>query len=84
VILPEAAFHDGVSAMSCRVCGLENCDGSCLSAQSSHDRLRQAALEVAERRHRQSPGDTLPDYEDEDEDDRDDELDEDQEDQSEA
>jgi hypothetical protein len=80
VILPEAAFHDGVSDMSCRVCGLENCDGSCLSAQSSHDRLRQAALEVAERRHRQSPGDTLPDYEDEDEDEdeQDDALDEDQ------
>lgn len=60
--------------MRCAVCGLENCDGSCAPAGSSPERLRQAALEAAERRQRESPGDTLPDYEDEDEREDEDEL----------
>jgi hypothetical protein len=49
--------------MSCAVCGQKTCDGTCASTISSEERLRQA-LERAEQR---SPGDTLPDYDDEDE-----------------
>jgi hypothetical protein len=53
--------------MSCSACGLESCDGSCTPQRSQQDRLREATLKEAERRQRLSPGDTLPDYDDEDE-----------------
>ena len=49
--------------MSCAVCGQETCDGACASDSAPEERLRQA-IKAAEHR---SPGDTLPDYEDEDE-----------------
>lgn len=54
--------------MGCPACGRERCDGSCVSGQvSAAERLREAALRVAERRQRLAPGDTLPDYDDGDE-----------------
>jgi hypothetical protein len=49
--------------MSCAVCGQEACDGACSSAIAPEERLRQAIKKAAQR----SPGDTLPDYDDEDE-----------------
>ena len=52
--------------MSCAVCGLETCGGTCSQPPvSPEQRVREAALKKAEQL---SPGDTLPDYEDEDED----------------
>lgn len=62
--------------MRCPACGLENCDGSCAPAPAPHERLRQAALEAAERRQRESPGDTLPDYDDDEDEDEREEADE--------
>jgi hypothetical protein len=53
-----------VYPMSCTVCGQETCNGSCASAVSPEERLRQGIKKAGQR----APGDTLPDYDDEDED----------------
>lgn len=64
--------------MSCAVCGRDECDGTCATPRSPAPSVRDVALRAAERRQARSPGDTLPDYEDEDGDeDEDDALDED-------
>jgi hypothetical protein len=52
-----------VYPMSCAICGQETCDGACTPAVPPEERLRQAIKRAGQR----SPGDTLPDYEDEDE-----------------
>lgn len=58
--------------MSCAVCGLETCEGACAQPlQSPEQRLRQG-LKKAEQL---SPGDTLPDYEDDEDEDEDDTAD---------
>jgi hypothetical protein len=49
--------------MSCTVCGQETCNGTCASAVTPEERLRQAIKKAGQR----SPGDTLPDYDDEEE-----------------
>jgi hypothetical protein len=59
--------------MSCAVCGLQTCGGTCSQPEESlEQRVRAAALKKAEQL---SPGDTLPDYEDEDEEEDDDTAD---------
>ena len=61
-----------VYPMSCAVCGFETCAGTCTQRpQSPEQRVREAALKKAEQL---SPGDTLPDYEDEGDGDEDDDA----------